>query len=527
MEFVMKVKFPRGLCLQLMGVGKAVLALSCIALTTNTAKALTVVEDFEFYDNGPLGNNAGGSGFSGAWTLPTSGTIGVTNAVNLTLSQPVAGYEVTCIGTGAVRASNGSDDASKRALAAPITGTAAGRTVWFTTLVRPTSSGRIGWHFNVAGADRATAISGFVVVGTTGGGVFRTVTNGVLAATGPTLTLNATQLIIGSVLFKDAGASTVRYWLNPSDVTSTNALGAADLTFDVSFNNSFGAAIMNIGVEGYNDAANCRMDALRVSDGNGDPDQAFLDVTRATPKALFGPVQFGSLADLTNRFALVRAATNDWQSASDDNYGEGGFLRSSADSVNDLQHHAFLIDSDGAVGGGNDIFGDCTIEYDMRANPAFPGRMVGACFLGALRTSKHWFLNFNSGSETNLIRAYVGRDINTSSGGSIKSTMTNALNCSEWRHVRLDVRRVTTNTQVEVRNRIWNSAHDFRGPPVVDTTFTFAAGNSNTTDGEIGFTAYYKSTSTSSSADIDNVAVYRYGGAPDWYVPKGSLIRIM
>jgi len=486
-----------------------------LMFAAGAAQALTVVEDFEFYANGPLGNNAGGSGFKGAWTTNTS-MFSVNATTNLKYSA--TGYEASCLSTGAVAATTTSGALIKRAFAAPIPGTTSGKTVWFTILIRPTSGGRMGFNFNATGTDRTTAISGFISVGTD----FRIVTNGVLFSAGKTLTANTTCLILGSMVLYDTGASTVSYWLNPSNLTSTNTVGLPDLTYQPVFNNSLGASIANVGIEAYSDA-NCLMDAIRVSDGNGDADQAFLDVTRATPKALFGPVQFNSLAEVTNKFLLIDAiASNDWQSADDGNYGQGGFLRSSAGAGN--VHHIYVPDSNGAAGGGNDVFGDCTIDYDMRANGAL-GRLVGAFFLGvdpSSRASKHWLLNTNIGSNTNYIRAWYNRSM-TAGGGSVETSVTNALNCSDWRHVRLDVRRVNGFTQVEVRNRIWNSAHDFRGPPAVDTTTTFAIGHSYLMDSEVGFSAYYQS---GSSADIDNVAIYRYGGAPDWYLPRGTLFSV-
>ncbi len=259
----------------------------------------------------------------------------------------------------------------------------------------------------------------------------------------------------------------------------------------------------------------------RISDGNGDANRAFLDVTRATPKALFGPVQFGSSTELTSNFTLFNGVgSNDWVSANDGNYGAGGFLR--AQTGADC-HHVYVIDSDGAVGGGNDVFGDCTIDYDMRANGS-RDCYAGAFFLGVgvnFRGDKHWMLNTSIGANTNYIRAWYNRSMG--GGGAVQVAVTNALNCSDWRHVRVDVRRVNGYTQVEARTRIWNSVQDFRGTPVIDTTIIYDAAHSLLADGEVGFSAYYQS--GVATAEIDNVAVYRYGGAPDWFTPKGTLIQ--
>ncbi len=470
-----------------------------------------VVEDFEFYANGQLGCNAGGSGFKNSWTT-NAVPVNVTNTINLQFDA--LGYEVTCLGTGLLTGSHNKGTLVRRAFAASIPGTSAGRTTWFTTLIRATSGGRIGWHFNAIGSERTSAIAGFLAVGND----FRKLVNGVLTTTGKVLSVNTTHLILGSVLLKDTGEATINYWIDPADLTSTNTLSLPDVTFNVAFTNSLGAALANVSVEGYHDV-NCQMDALRISDGSGVPAQAFLDVTRATPKALFGPVQFGSLAEVTNNFILINAiATNDWMGINDGNYGAGGFL--SSEGFPEWAHHVFVPDSDGAVGGASDIFGDCTIEYDIRT--AGSAWNVGVFFLGASRSDKHWMLNVNNGSQTNDMRAYYNRPMDGVGGGSIQTTVTHPLDLSDWRHIRLDVRRINSFTQVDVRVRIWNKAGDFREEPELDTNITYDAANSIPEDGEIGFSVY----SGTTASDIDNVAVYRYGGAPDWFIPKGCRILL-
>lgn len=493
------------------GFGKGILIFLGWAALARTAGALMVVEDFEFYPEGPLGKNAGGSGFSGAWTLNVdNGTL--SNGVDLV--YPATGYEVAGLTPGALNC--GSLKASllcNREFAAPFYGTSAGRAVWFSTLVRFTSPGRVGWNFNSRTTSRNDSDAGFLCVGTD----LRKLVNGVLTSTGVTLAANVTHLILGCVGLKDTGSSTVRLWLDPADCTSAGTLGAEQVSFDAVFDNG---CITEVGLDIY--AGETFLDALRISDGNGDAEQAFRDVTKDTPKALFGPVQFGNLPEVTHHFALLNATTNDWLAEEDNNYGAGGFLR----AVNTNGHHTFVIDHDGSVAGGLDLFGDCTIDYDMRA-VGVSERLVGVFFLGSLPTSrndKHWMLNTNIGSDTNYIRAFYGRTMGDIGGGSVQEAVTNALNCSDWCHVRLDVRRVNLFTQVEVRNRIWNNTSDFRGPPVVDATILYDADHSRRMDGEIGFSIYRSGSGT--TADIDNLAVFRYGGAPDWYVPRGTVIKV-
>ena len=239
-----------GLSMVMTAVGRVTAGL---ILTAGWAQALMVVEDFEFYANGPLIGNAGGSGFQNAWG---TGNLNVTNGFNLTYSA--ISYAVTSLGTGVGCATNTVlSDLSRRGIAAPIPGTNAGRMVWFSTLVQPTSAARVGWHFNPTSENRNTARAGFLVVGND----FRKLANGVLVTTGKILAVNTTHLILGSVLLKNAGDSTISFWLDPADVTSTNVLGAPGVTFEASFTNSYGGSIANIGLEAYGDT-NGRMDAL-------------------------------------------------------------------------------------------------------------------------------------------------------------------------------------------------------------------------------------------------------------------------
>lgn len=477
-----------------------------LILTADVAQALMVVEDFEFYTTDTLALNAGGSGFLGAWGA--NGAVQLTNTLNLTYSA--GGYAVTSLGTGAACARGSQGYMNIRSLAAPIPGTGEGRTVWFSTLLRPTATSRLGCHFNSTSVSRTNAVAGLIVVGTQ----VRKVDDGVMSDDLLPLTANTTHLILGSVLLKDTGDSTVSYWFDPADLTATNTLGEAAVTFGA----DFGGSISNIGMEAYSGASGM-MDALRASDGNGDAGQAFLDVTRATPQALFGPVAFAALEELTNSFALVDdARASDWTAANDGNHGDGGYLKARTG----LGHHVYVIDRDGAIGGGNDVFGDCTIDFDIR------GGSCGMFFLGTgttLQTPKHWIFVAPAGLGDDL-RAYYNRNMVTGTGGTIKTNEVYTLDASTWRHVRVDVRRVNDYTIVEARVRVWANASDFRGAPVHDCTFTYTAATSHKVDGEIGFSAYCKTTDPVAYGELDNLAVYRLGGAPDWFIPKGTLIRV-
>ncbi|MFO7936275.1 MAG: hypothetical protein R6V06_01545 [Kiritimatiellia bacterium] len=515
-------KSDRGyLCFHRTIINPLILFLTCVIMLTRTSEALMIVEDFDFYPEGPLGNNAGGSGFCGAWSFldkPEDGHIDN----NSNLMYNATGYSVSSLGKGKLVAFYDiSTDSilSNRRFAEPFTGESEGRIVWLSMLVYFSSnSGRVGLYLNSATGHRSQSDAGFLCVGTD----FRKLVNGTLTSSGLTLSADTTHLILGRVDLKDTNSSTVKFWLDPSDCTSADTLGNAQLTYDA----VFGGSITNIGLDVYAPASTAAsLDALRVSDGNGDALQAFQDVTKETPATLFGPIQFKSLSDLTNHFTLLNSETNDWVSSNDENYGDGGFLRPIQND--EFVHHVYGIDTDGKIAGGNDLFGDCTIDYDMRTHNSLD-RLVGVFLLGnntTNRSDKLWVLNDDRDTESqqNIIKAYYSRTMGGIGGGGIYEAVTNDLDCSDWVHVRLDVRRINNFTQVEVRNRIWNSASDFRAPPTVDSTITYDKNTSRVTDGEIGFSIY---ASPDATADIDNIAIYRYGGAPERYVPKGTLIII-
>ncbi|MDA3925368.1 MAG: hypothetical protein PF904_11790 [Kiritimatiellae bacterium] len=476
------------------------LVMAVLILSVSAVQALIVVEDFENYEQSPLIYASGGSGFLDHWS---SGNMNVATGQNLSCST--TGYAVSSLGTGMCIGTN--ENAAKisfRKIAEPISGTTAGREVWLSVLLAHKYNERIGLHLNPTAYDRSSADAGFLAVGTD----LRKLDDGVLISTGLTISYNTTHLILGRIMLKDTGESTVEYWLDPTDVTSTNTLGAADITFAA----NFGSSIMSVGMEGYYGSP--AMDAMRLSDGSGDGAQAFIDVTRATSSILFGPVEFASLHELTNNFALLDATTNDWTADDDGNHGQGGYLKTLSFVTT---HHIFVIDSDGVSGGGNDIFGECTIDFDCRGNSHY-----GVCFFGQIdptkRDQKQWILV----SASSQVRSFYNKTL--SGSHTLEETDSSySLDGSEWRHVRVDVRRTNNFSQVEARVRVWDNSVDFRETPAYDHNFIYAADHSHPYAGEIAFTSYYDGTR---SGELDNIAVYRYGSAPDWFEPKGTLIML-
>lgn len=233
-----------------------------LASLQNSHATLIVAEDFS-YGNGSLANpsNDGGVGWDGAWGGSTVPLV----LSDSNLSYTATGYTLVQSGTGQIYSyySTG-DGVASRALSSPIVGTEEGTEVWFSILLQAGGSsvsdaGRTGMYFNAAGTSRSMAAAGFLLVGET----FRTLSDGVLAGSGPTLALNNTHLIVGRISLLNAGPSTISIWLDPSDVTSEESLGMASITYSA----DFGGAIANVGIESYGQgtlAAIGMSDALRI-----------------------------------------------------------------------------------------------------------------------------------------------------------------------------------------------------------------------------------------------------------------------
>jgi len=98
--------------------------------------------------------------------------------------------------------------------------------------------------------------------------------NGVNSASLATLALNETHLILGRLIL-GAGNDTMEVWADPSDLFNLGSplfsAGSADMGDDL-----FLAGIFAYGTA---DQPSGLIDALRFSDGGGDPDIAFEDVT--------------------------------------------------------------------------------------------------------------------------------------------------------------------------------------------------------------------------------------------------------
>ena len=480
-----------------------------VCMTAHIAGAFLAIEDFEFYPDGTnLTYQSGGNGFLERWGPGDFMRV----TTNYNLEYNVAGYTVDSLGVGCISGNGGGGTLTKRTFAAPVYGTSEGHTIWFSSLVRSTSSARIGWNFNPTATDRSSADAGFLFVGSD----LRKVDDGSLTSVINPVN-DGIHLVIGSIILKDSGDSTVSFWIDPANVTSTNALGTADFTFGA----DFGGSLFSMGVEGYS-SGDGFLDAIRISDGYGDPDQAFREVTGKTPNILFGPIDFDSMHEFTNNFALLAASTNDWVASDDDNHGSGGYLKPYPDNLN--KHHTYVIDTDGTAGGCNDVFGQCTIDFDCRNESIAGIHFYSEHANGANRTMKHWII-FRPDA-TKQIVAFYNRNMEAQSGHITETNITHSITGSDWRHVRMDIRRINNYSQIEARLRIWDNPSDFRGVPLFDQTFTYQSDHSHPYSSEIGFSSYLQSGGAAKATEIDNIAVYRYGTAPEWFKPKGTLIMI-
>jgi len=258
-------------------------------LVLQGAQALIVTEDFS-YSTGNLAGKNGGTGFSGAWAGSTNPQVGIgavgfpADSPNLTYSAP--GYSIVQSGNGQVYGSVGAG-VSTRTLESSVSGSAGGTVLWFSILANNNNaSGREGLYFNVDGTDRSTGDAGFLIAGD-----LRTLSGGTLTGSGynpPGGHVNF--LIVGSItLLEGSTNSQIQLWINPTTLVNplTNTSTAA---FYTSFNANFGGSITNIGIEDYNNGS---LDALRISDGNGNATTAFYNVV--VPEPATGALILGAL----------------------------------------------------------------------------------------------------------------------------------------------------------------------------------------------------------------------------------------
>ena len=262
------------------------LLLLSLAATLAPARANLLVADFGDLTTGALGGKGGGTGWTGNWTGST--TLSVTSG---NLSSPL--YAQTQ--SGAAQHIQGSNTSGLRqnfrTPALALTGE-----IWFSYLASNTvATNGAGLSFNPPTASPfATTGSAFLqFLGTSLVYRFGEASDQTLPGL---TTLGATSLVVGRMVLNGGGAAdTIQVWVNPDLVgdpviqNHTPVISSSALDFADSIG-GLGAILHNNGATGTSFA---HLDAIRLSDGGGDPAVAYFDVTGAVvPEpatlALFG-----------------------------------------------------------------------------------------------------------------------------------------------------------------------------------------------------------------------------------------------
>jgi hypothetical protein len=240
------------------------------------AWAGVVVEDFS-YASSALQGKGGGSGWSGNWGASTGGgalTSRVLADSSANLTSPL--YNITQSGTGYAYGDYNAFRGINRYVEPDLAGAG-----WFSALVRNTNAAyHAGIEFNThadapyAGSDYAQGPWDVELSGTSLIARY----NGVNSASLATLALNQTHLILGRLTL-GAGNDTMEVWADPLDMLSLGSplfsAGSANMGADL-----YLAGVFAFGNVNNNPALReGRVDALRISDGDGSANDAFTDVT--------------------------------------------------------------------------------------------------------------------------------------------------------------------------------------------------------------------------------------------------------
>ena len=271
-----------------------------------TAQASLIAHDFsDAADNAPLLNTGGGSGFTGNWGATTgvnASTSRIKYDADLNLSYSGGGYAIAQTGTGLAYG----DFDQFRGINRP-SDPDVGGTVWFSILVQSVSATyHAGIQFN-SHAD--LPYTGFDYTrGSFDAGIrtnqLEVRYNGVTTSDLAPLSAGQTHLLLGRIIFQDNGVNDrLDLWADPADV---QALGTPLFS---AANGDLGTQLFLPGVFAYG-AANspsARLDALRISDGNGNAATAYFEVTGVVPEP--GTLALGLLGAclLARRRGLCRA----------------------------------------------------------------------------------------------------------------------------------------------------------------------------------------------------------------------------
>ena len=239
------------------------------------ARAGLVADDFSYTAGQLRLKGSAGGGWADGWGATTGTSTSkmlVDDATNLTTT--VGGYNITQTGTGLAYGVYNASRGVNRYIDTDL-----GGTVWFSALLKnPASSDRAGIQFNNH-ADAPYGANdweeGDFQVGIYGSDL-RVKYGGTLSASAATVAVNQTHLVVGKMVL-GAGNDSLEVWADPADV---NSLGAPDFSRSDA---DMGDDLHLAGVYGYfwpggGDHPAGQVDALRISDGDGDAGQAFIDV---------------------------------------------------------------------------------------------------------------------------------------------------------------------------------------------------------------------------------------------------------
>lgn len=261
----------------------ALLVVAAMMVLAPAARAGLVADDFSY--SGALLGKTGGTGWTGAWGVST-GTGGNTSRVladaSANLTSPL--YDIVQSGTGFAYGDYNAFRGINRWIEPDLSGT-----VWFSALMRNTNAVyHSGIQFNnhadgtFTGSDYNRGPWDIELSGTSLIARYNSVNSASLA----TLALNETHLILGR-LTVGPGNDTMEVWADPADLAN---LGSPLFTANSA---NMGDDLFLGGVFAYGNVNNNTslregmVDALRISDGNGDPNLAFEDVTgREIPEPL-------------------------------------------------------------------------------------------------------------------------------------------------------------------------------------------------------------------------------------------------
>ncbi len=252
--------------------------LAMTVLSVSAASAGLVVEDFT-YSSGILKDRTGGSGWGGPWGATTNTTSRILVDASSNLTSPL--YSITQSGTGHAYGNYNAFRGINRQVEPDLAGE-----VWFSALLQNTASNHhAGIQFNVHTAAQGSSTvdysQGLWDIELSGTSLIARY-NGVNSASLATLALNETHLILGRLIL-GAGNDTMEVWADPSDLYNLGSplfsAGSANMGDDL--------YLAGIFAYGTPDQPSGLIDALRMSDGGGDPDIAFEDVTgREIPEPL-------------------------------------------------------------------------------------------------------------------------------------------------------------------------------------------------------------------------------------------------